>query len=197
MRGMSTDSVDTTGTRVRILRSAQYLFRKRGYSASGLNEILEMAQAPKGSLYHHFPAGKEQIGVAVIEQLTDGILALFAASKARSTSAMVRQVGAQLATTIERTDHELCALFAGFLAQRNTAPLLAQAVATAYTRMADALTERLRDEGMSAQRARDVGFSVVALLEGASMIGMARGDARAFEAAVRESARMCEVKEGQ
>jgi TetR/AcrR family transcriptional regulator, lmrAB and yxaGH operons repressor len=188
-----THPTEPPDTRSRILRAAQLAFRKRGYSAAGLNEILEAAQAPKGSLYHHFPGGKEQIGVAVVAQITQGILAMFAASKARSTSALVRQVGAQMAVNIERTQHELCALFAGFLAERNTAPALAQAVADAYAAMADALAGRLKADGFSAARARDLSLSVVALLEGASMIGMARGDQLAFEAAVREAARMCEA----
>jgi TetR/AcrR family transcriptional regulator, lmrAB and yxaGH operons repressor len=185
-------SPEIADTRSRILRAAQHAFRKRGYSAAGLNEILEAAQAPKGSLYHHFPGGKEQIGVAVVEQITAGILAMFAASKARSTAALVRQVGAQLSANIARTNHELCALFAGFLAERNTAPALAQAVADAYAVMVDTLAVRLRSEGFAPARARDVSYSVVAMLEGASMIGMARGDELAFDSAVREAARLCE-----
>tara|TARA_R110001592_G_scaffold19231_3_gene79034 strand:+ start:9846 stop:10397 length:552 start_codon:yes stop_codon:yes gene_type:complete len=44
------------------VRAAASLFRKNGYSKTGLNEILAESQAPKGSLYHYFPGGKEQLG---------------------------------------------------------------------------------------------------------------------------------------
>ena len=50
-----------------ILTSALLLFRRKGYSATGLNEILARSGAPKGSLYHYFPLGKEEIGVKAIE----------------------------------------------------------------------------------------------------------------------------------
>lgn len=44
-----------------ILGAAVKLFRRRGYAATGLNDILQESQAPKGSLYHYFPEGKEQL----------------------------------------------------------------------------------------------------------------------------------------
>jgi TetR/AcrR family transcriptional regulator, lmrAB and yxaGH operons repressor len=76
-------------TRSRILTAAQRLFRKRGYHATGLNDILELARAPKGSMYHHFPGGKEAIGVCVIEDIAQGLLGLLEQSRARSTEALV------------------------------------------------------------------------------------------------------------
>ena len=45
-------------TKERLVRTACALFRQRGYSGVGVAEILTAAQAPKGSLYHHFPNGK-------------------------------------------------------------------------------------------------------------------------------------------
>jgi len=43
------------------------LFRCQGYSATGLSEILAASQAPKGSLYHYFPGGKEELGATAVE----------------------------------------------------------------------------------------------------------------------------------
>ena len=37
-----------------------------GLSRTGLNELLERSEAPRGSLYHYFPGGKEQIGAEAI-----------------------------------------------------------------------------------------------------------------------------------
>jgi TetR/AcrR family transcriptional regulator, lmrAB and yxaGH operons repressor len=48
--------------RQQIVESAARLFEKQGYHATGLNEIVRESGAPKGSLYHYFPGGKEQIG---------------------------------------------------------------------------------------------------------------------------------------
>ena len=47
-----------------LVRTAMRLFRRQGFSGTGLQEILAESGAPKGSLYHYFPGGKEAIGAA-------------------------------------------------------------------------------------------------------------------------------------
>lgn len=187
-----TDIVDT---RSRILQAAQRLFRKRGYHATGLNDILELAQAPKGSMYHHFPAGKEEIGVCVIENITAGLLGLFAQSRARSTPALLLQVGEQLVQVAEKTQFEICALFSAFAAERQTSPLLGQAVAAAYAQMVDALQARMIRDGMSARLAVEKAQVAVAMLEGGSMLAQAQQDSAVFRLAVKQAAQICRVGE--
>lgn len=53
--------------RAALVQAAAQLFRRQGYGATGLNEILTASGAPKGSLYHYFPQGKAQIGAEVVE----------------------------------------------------------------------------------------------------------------------------------
>ena len=48
-------------TKKRFICAAASLFQQRGYHGVGLTEIIAAAQAPKGSFYHHFPAGKEEL----------------------------------------------------------------------------------------------------------------------------------------
>ncbi|MGH0031526.1 MAG: TetR/AcrR family transcriptional regulator [Myxococcota bacterium] len=50
-----------------LVRAAMRLFRRQGYAATGLQQILELSGAPRGSLYHYFPGGKEEIGAAAVE----------------------------------------------------------------------------------------------------------------------------------
>jgi TetR/AcrR family transcriptional regulator, lmrAB and yxaGH operons repressor len=184
---------DTPDTRARILSAALRLFRKRGYHAAGLNDILELANAPKGSLYHHFPEGKEEIGVAVVAEITRGILALFTTSRARTTAAVVLQAGEQMSHTIERTNHELCTLFTAFLAERSTSPKLGLAVAAAYDEMTDALRTRLQADGMKPRLAKDRATAVVMLLEGGAMVAQAQQSVAPFRLAVKQAAALCEI----
>src|ERR1700722_19859684 len=59
-------SSGTATTRDRIVDASAELFRLQGYSATGVKQIVAAAQAPFGSIYHHFPGGKEQLGAEAI-----------------------------------------------------------------------------------------------------------------------------------
>lgn len=49
-----------------IIFAAITLFRRQGYAATGLQQILTQSGAPKGSLYHYFPGGKEQLAATAV-----------------------------------------------------------------------------------------------------------------------------------
>src|SRR3954470_7336839 len=49
------------GPRERMVRSALALICVQGVSGTGLRGVVEHAAAPRGSLQHYFPEGKEQL----------------------------------------------------------------------------------------------------------------------------------------
>src|SRR5437660_12817881 len=55
-----------TNTKERILETTAEMFRRYGYTGTGLKQIVTNANAPFGSLYHFFPGGKQQLGDEVI-----------------------------------------------------------------------------------------------------------------------------------
>ncbi len=57
----------STSTRNHLIDIGLELMRKHGYGATGLQEILQAAGAPKGSFYHHFRS-KEEFAAAVLER---------------------------------------------------------------------------------------------------------------------------------
>jgi TetR/AcrR family transcriptional repressor of nem operon len=57
-------------TRDLIISNGIDLIRRKGLSASGLAQILQAANVPKGSFYHYFPGGKDQLVLAVVERYT-------------------------------------------------------------------------------------------------------------------------------
>ncbi|MER2122263.1 MAG: TetR/AcrR family transcriptional regulator [Solibacillus sp.] len=53
-------------TKDKILETATRLFYFQGFHGTGLNQIIKESGSPKGSLYHYFPEGKEQLAEEAI-----------------------------------------------------------------------------------------------------------------------------------
>lgn len=64
----------TPDTRTRLIVAASELFRIKGYHGVGIAEVLAQANAPKGSLYHHFPNGKPDLAIAAADWASQGML---------------------------------------------------------------------------------------------------------------------------
>ncbi len=53
--------------RARLIAAAVAVVQLRGYDGAGLSAILSAAGLPKGSLYHHFPGGKDELVAAAAD----------------------------------------------------------------------------------------------------------------------------------
>ena len=63
-------SNETKTVRQSILDTAQLIVGRKGFSAVGLNEILQAAEVPKGSFYHYF-SSKDAFGVVLLDHYFD------------------------------------------------------------------------------------------------------------------------------
>ena len=59
----------TKSTRDHLIDTGLKLMHQQGYNATGLTEILQAADVPKGSFYHHF-GSKEDFAAAALERYT-------------------------------------------------------------------------------------------------------------------------------
>lgn len=181
-------------TRERILRAAIRLFQQRGYHGTGLSEILADAEAPKGSLYHHFPLGKAQLGVAAIDSVAADYEALVAKRRARGVSAanIVRGLAAAQSQWLKDTQWREGGLFSvlaqGFLPD---APEVHRALARVYQQRREMLERALREDS-----ARDVvGLAALALaaLDGGMIHAAAVRDTKPLLMAADRVARAIEL----
>jgi len=79
--------VRRTDTRQRMLDTAADLFQTQGYHATGLTQLTTAGGAPKGSLYFHFPGGKEQLAAEAIRQSGERLAELLGAIVANAPDA--------------------------------------------------------------------------------------------------------------
>jgi TetR/AcrR family transcriptional regulator, lmrAB and yxaGH operons repressor len=74
-------------TKDTLIKTTAKLIRQKGLNATGINEILKEVGVPKGSLYHHFPGGKDELLVAAINYSKDYMSEKFKSSmKGKSTA---------------------------------------------------------------------------------------------------------------
>src|SRR2546427_3695368 len=62
-------------SRTKMVRSAASLIRRRGLSRASFADIVADSEAPRGSIYHHFPQGKDQLAKEAIRATSDWVLA--------------------------------------------------------------------------------------------------------------------------
>lgn len=185
-----------------IIGTAARLFRKQGYAATGLNQIVQESGAPKGSVYHYFPGGKEAIGAAAV---------VWAGSRVEQTLAGLSREALAPGDLLRR----YAQLVAGWMAQsgfRDGCPIattllemapesdgIRQAGQAALGGWATVLGEALQGAGVPAPRAARLAGAAVAALEGAlvqarvamrqePIVDAAEELALAFDAAVKTSA---------
>src|SRR5205814_7962688 len=65
----------TSDSRARMVRSAASLIRTRGVTGTSFSDVLADSGAPRGSIYHHFPEGKEQLAADAIKWTSERVLA--------------------------------------------------------------------------------------------------------------------------
>src|SRR6201996_192686 len=58
-------------TKENLIQVGLDLMRSSGYTATGINQVLEAAKVPKGSFYHHF-ATKDEFALEVIKRYAAG-----------------------------------------------------------------------------------------------------------------------------
>jgi TetR/AcrR family transcriptional repressor of lmrAB and yxaGH operons len=168
-------------TRARIAKVAKQLFQQRGYHGVGTAEIVAEADATKGSLYHHFPEGKERIACEVVEAIRDDVLARVDALDASGldASALVVALAEGMAHWLEVTRYREGTLLASLaIGAVPDAPQLHRALAQALEAWRLRLGAILMRAGFRKQPARAMAQTVLAGLEGALLIARIDGNTR-------------------
>ena len=148
----------------------QQMIQAKGYPASGLNELVITSGAPKGSIYHYFPGGKEEIAAAAIRASGAEAAAATASAlgSARSAAAGIKRVLDWLADRLQQSDFRYgCPIATTTLEIASDSDVVQQACREAYAAWQGAIAARLQADGCSAKRASATATIVLSALEGA------------------------------
>jgi len=172
-------------SRTALVDTAALLFRRQGYAATGVNQILQTSDVKAGSLYHHFPDGKQQLAAAVVDSVGTDIeerLRQFLDSGlpvADIVNGWIDLMASGLAS--DRRDG--CPIEPIATESVNASPLVREASARAFRGWRLAVADRLRQDGWADVEADETALAVIALLEGALILSRIAGDSAALEAA--------------
>lgn len=160
-------------TRTRLVESAAALFRRNGYAATGVKAVLADAAAPYGSLYHWFPGGKQELGVAAIqyggERYRELIESVYPEEKGVVEATAASFVLA--AKLLEESDFDYsCPIATIALEVASSDEPMRAAAAEAFESWLAVLEQRFTGAGMSTEVAREVAMQVFALMEGALLL---------------------------
>jgi AcrR family transcriptional regulator len=175
-----------SSTKDRIVDASAELFRRNGYTGTGVKQIVAAAGAPFGSLYHFFPGGKEQLGAEVIR--TSGAMyglligAIF--DPAPDVATAVEDFFTGAAQTLVETDYaDACPIATVALEVASTSEPLREATAEVFESWIEGGTARFAAAGIPAARARELTIAMLAALEGAFVLCRAMRTTRPLEIA--------------
>ncbi len=161
-----------------MLESAAELFGSRGYHATGLNQLTSAGGAPKGSLYFHFPGGKEQLAVEAVqlsgERLREGLQGILAAH--RSPGEAVAAVAGALGENLRGSGFEHGCPLATIALDAGGNKQIRQACAQSYAGWLESIEGQLTASGLPAQRAAELATVVLTSIEGALLLAKTNHD---------------------
>jgi AcrR family transcriptional regulator len=175
-----------TDTRDRLVDSGAELFRRQGYSATGIKQIVEEARAPVASLYHFFPGGKEQLGAEAIRRSGKLYELLIPAvfDPAPDLVSGVRAFFAGAAEHLVETDYaDACPIATVALEVSSTSEPMREACADVFESWIAAGLPRFTAAGLDETTAREVVIGMIAALEGAFVLARATRSTEALAVA--------------
>jgi len=176
-------------TRERMLEATARLLHQRGYRGVSLNDILTESDAPRGSLYHHFPEGKDQlVQEAMLREVQriDRFL-LDAFHEAADLVEGVRSYVGAAAEELRTSGYVLgCPVAPIILDSPEASSDLARACRESIERWHQILRDRLKTAGLSSRRAESLASLLVSAVEGALILARGRRDTAPLDAVQEE-----------
>jgi AcrR family transcriptional regulator len=167
-------------TRARMVAGAARLLAERGLQETSFSEVLERTGAPRGSIYHHFPDGKDQLVASAIDLAGSHAIALIDRSSGKSAEEVTADFLGMWREVLVRSNFTAgCSVLAVTIA--TDSPDLLGHAATVFRTWRRRLAELLRDGGLDDADAARFAAILIAGSEGAVVLSRAEQSMEPFE----------------
>lgn len=179
------------GPRERMVFSAAQLIRRDGVAATGMREVAAHARAPRGSLQHYFPGGKEQLvneAVGWAGRYAGNRVARFLAALPEPTpSGLFAEMVRQWTDEYKSAGFAAgCPVAAATVDCAESVESTREAASAAFATWTGAVADALTGMGVPRERAAPLAMLMIGALEGAIVIARAEQDVRALTSVARE-----------
>ena len=171
--------------RARMVESAALLLRERGLTGTGMRDIAEHAKAPRGSLQHYFPGGKEQVVTEALDWVAAQLDATLSDPDASARDVIGRMFG-RWRKILQRTDFLAGCPIVATITDANGDDALIGKAAETFVRWRTSLADALRRGGLPRVRAERIAILAISALEGAIVLARAEQDLAAYEIVAKE-----------
>ena len=171
----------------RMIAAARRLFREHGYLGTALSDVVTESAAPRGSMYFHFPGGKEELATEVtLLHAGDHIANMNRAAATTSTAAQLIAafIGRECDDLVASNYREGCAMAPIVIESTPASDHLSDATRRAFQDLITTLAARLTEKGLPRDRAVQLATNVWSSLEGALILSRALRSPEPFDMAI-------------
>lgn len=172
-------------TRQSMIEAAQVLIASNGSHGTSFNDVLAASGAPRGSLYHHFPGGKEELIDAAVQASGERARTALEALRGSTASEVAAGFLDVWRRLLVHTAFTVGCAVAGVTIDAESTGLVNRGgeIFREWTRL---MTELLTEGGIPADRAKSLSTLLIAGSEGAVILARAERDMAPFELAAAE-----------
>jgi AcrR family transcriptional regulator len=167
-------------TRQRMIEGAARLLAQRGLQETSFSGVLELTGAPRGSIYHHFPEGKDQLIASAVDLAGAHAIALVNRVAGATAEEVTAHFVGMWREVLVRSNYTTgCSVLAVTIAT-DSADLLSH-TATVFRTWRLRLAELLEQGGLERAMAARFAAILIAATEGAVVLGRAEQSMEPFD----------------
>jgi TetR/AcrR family transcriptional repressor of lmrAB and yxaGH operons len=158
-------------TRTKMLVSAAQVMRERGAAGVTIDEVLARSGAPRGSVYYHFPDGRNQILTEALRYSGDAITAMIDDAAGWGARALLREFVEFWVRQLSDSNFTAgCPVVAAAIGSDDDDPKLSTDAGVILGRWCTALTRAFVNDGFDDAGAASLAVTSIAALEGAIVL---------------------------